>query len=588
MGGYGELKEYDMKKFGKYLTVFVIIITGALSALGAGVVSANAAGADDIPLVYVENPNNVKYFNGVDGVNLRIECSLATEELSYVFETDYKDPYKGTLVLSEDSEKKIKRAMYNIKENGIMQVTAKVKLADGSYEEVQSEEYVIDNVDYMAPQLKQSEESYYYQNNILHYTLFVYDNISAQKMTAASGLGGIMVCFIKPEFDYEIEDINNIVLTEAIEAGHVGIVYEKSYGNTLRVYQYEKFEFKAEEDGLYFVYAFDNIGNATVHFLFPLAINPEFTLDGLNLTSIIETARNQADTGAGKYKQSILDALYDNADALLLAFQKNESDDVKRQALNALRAAQREYNNAEARIAEPVVINGEFLPGTISIRELNAATANLLKGETATPNFIIADYGSNLPANVISAAGLQNANKVIKITYTLKKGESLLTPLRPLVISMTIPTTYKEAVVVSGSDTLGFRVENSEKGGAFLQFESSYSNREFYIVIYDEVNKANLLWLYITLGVIGGLLIIAVILYFAVFRKRLTAKKATQKSNDATCVEEETQDAEDKKGVEDKAADTALSKAEGDVKNINSNEKGKCRSDSANRSKKRK
>lgn len=548
-----------MKKSLVTLSFTLLIIFVAV--FGVSGVSAYADSETDF-LYFEKDAGQVTYPTETTGVSYTVYCSEYATKLAYSFSNDLSETNSGEIALSVNPKNaKQQIGKFTAHANGEYTFTASITNGGKSYTVSTADDesgLVLTEIDPQYPKLVDYSSlwgsSAYFKNlwtedGIWNYTFTAYDNVPTQDFVSTySGIGRILVFCL--DITEEVPDNLQELLEsgEPIESG-ITIILDKDYTKAGKVYE-QDFSFALNEKGFYFFMLQDRAGNTSpVEFLFVNYPDPKYYLTFDNqtvdvnplITSVLETVESGAET----YTDSLLKEAETAALLLQNSFLTVADEDVteaitaeRKKLYNALYAANKKLINAKVNF-EVSIVNAELLDGTIDIGNFNSYYfPDLKKGETVKLEIIVAEIArkSQYPDSVIAQSSVEEPNTLYKLSYRITLNGETVAPSSALTVKITWKGSVAAADVVgvASDGTINKEYSSNSDGSGWTVFYTDAAEKTFYVVVNDPNAASKLLWLWILLGVIGGMLIAAVPIYIFVLRPKLIAsgKIKPKKSGD--------------------------------------------------------
>ncbi len=500
------------------------------------------------PIIFSDNI----YPNAERGLPYHISCHPDTVELTFVFD-DWIDEKSGTINLYKnpvsgrmenalfDEEGEVTEGEYFvIRENGEFVFTAKIVTEDDeSY--ISTELIVSDVIDYKPPKLDMAKENLLLTGSRpIGYEFMASDIYSSlPKPTRYSGLDTIIVFYDKDNQLPSEWDVPDQLTPEDLENSDQLTVIKSEKGiSKPNAPVYERyFTFNFQGDGGYWVYLRDRAGNSYAERIWEQDSGLEYivNIDGtnINVAPAFDIIYDQIVDGQGKYTQEILDNLEQARYDLIYAFQTNASEQEVKSRYNTLRAAQTAYT--EAKVSYTLnVVNASMYPFDITVTNLGQSTVSALLGDSVNVAVTVTESTSgDWFTAAVNASDIARANKVYNLSYSLTKNNQPIALTAPLKFHIAIPLRYEKIVVLSPNITGGYIKEKAQIGEEWIEFTTSYTTQDYVLVAYDNTElagKPNLLWLYITLGVLGGAAATAGV--FIVLKRRTSLPKSQEQESD--------------------------------------------------------
>ncbi|MBO5775809.1 MAG: hypothetical protein J6R35_00380 [Clostridia bacterium] len=373
---------------------------------------------------------------------------------------------------------------------------------------------------------------------------------SGRLASARSGLAEILILRTQ-------EALSSETNREDVEGSGIDIVAQwkplSPYTATIR----NVVDFEVDEDGYYYYFIVDRVGNLYIGMFF----GGKFQREGQNetddrfyikdlsngITYSIKSVMTNIGVELDQYSDKVNGNIYNNAmagySALLLKFYSGASTtDIDAISAEWYRFYNNEYTafrNAYSIGATYTVnvTNKDLLDGDLTCRNLNKDTIKTLAGDAVVADFIVARYDlQELDSGIATAAGI-NLGYAYKLTYKLTiEGRVSATPVTNLDYYLTAINDGKIVVVVKTAD--GYSTPQQIRGLNYVEFYTQLNQAEFYVVYEASENSTNLLPLWITLGVVGGVAVIGVSVYFILLKLNKLPKALMPKKKGAKAVAE--------------------------------------------------
>ena len=167
---------------------------------------------------------------------------------------------------------------------------------------------------------------------------------------------------------------------------------------------------------------------------------------------------------------------------------------------------------------------------------LNKDTVKALGGEEVKANFIVARYESNdLSQDLLNLYAVEGRVKAYKINYTLTvNGIQSTIPSEALAFELMGFREGEGNFKIYLKTISGEYVECEQLSGAnWLRYTTTLNGGEYYLLYTETTNSTDLLPLWITLGVVGGVLVVGGIVLLILWKKGLLKKNAKCKKQNA-------------------------------------------------------
>ncbi len=307
-------------------------------------------------------------------------------------------------------------------------------------------------------------------------------------------------------------------------------------------------DFEIEDDGYYYYYALDRVGNMSVGALFAdkvvIEVDERFIVDKNVSGHIMKVNVEQImiDCGAEieNNKDKVNTALYEKTSAaygnLMLAFMSSDPD-ISDRYWSFIDNEMKEFREGCEYGADYVVeiINEDLLFGELSVLNFNSDTAKALGGDIVKIQITVARFDGDFDSgSAVAASGMEDARYVYRLSYKLTVNDVLsAVPSSAIIINLTLSDRVEEIALVTGANGK-YDKEKFVDGASWVRFETSYNNADYFFVTAEtdpEGDGNELMPLWITLGVLGGAAVIAgavIGILYAV--GKLPSKKKTDKS----------------------------------------------------------
>ena len=323
-------------------------------------------------------------------------------------------------------------------------------------------------------------------------------------------------------------------------------------------------DFTISKDGYYYYFVVDRVGNLNISLLLGDKFEREdysqtddrffvYSKTG-DITFSVKDKMISIGEEIEQYADQVNEAIYNNVanaySALLLRFYSGASETdllgVSEEWFSFNKNEYLAFCNAYGAGAtfDINVTNKDLLPGELTCRNLNKNTVNALAGDKVVADFIVARYNLNeIDPQIGQAAGI-TIGSALKLSYKLTvEGVVSQVPKSNLGFYLETGADMSNVVVVVKKDEGYVRLQQI-RGLNFIEFYTMLNQADFYVVYEVEEETDNLLPLWITLGVVGGVAVIGVAVYFILLKlnklpKWLMFKKKTVKAEIATEVNEE-------------------------------------------------
>ncbi|MBR3685149.1 MAG: hypothetical protein IKL86_02625 [Clostridia bacterium] len=342
--------------------------------------------------------------------------------------------------------------------------------------------------------------------------------------TARCGLEEIMIL----RTDMALTDLTEENLTDE----SVEVVKKWGLLSPLSAILEQTIKFNVEKDGYYYYFVVDRVGNLNIGTLFDNKFERENYDDTddrfmicMDVTTypqsgVYSVKSNMVAIGQelDKNKENTNSTVYNRAmesySALLLRFYTGDALTDKIGVTNDwfsffygdYTAFKNAYSIGATYSVD--ITNGDLLGGTLSAVNLNKNTLPSLGGGDVKAEFIVAKYAkSDLPDALKDA--LNGNGYAYKLNYKLTvNGQQVSIPKTDLVYEViNLQGDIKNAdIYIKIGDT--YTLATAQKGANWVRFGTSLNSAEYYLVITESEQNSDLTWLWITLGVVGGVALI--------------------------------------------------------------------------------
>ncbi len=337
---------------------------------------------------------------------------------------------------------------------------------------------------------------------------------------------------------------------EAIENGGAETVCAWELLSPLQALLTQSVTFNLQKDGYYYYFVVDRVGNLQIGTVFEGKFQREdhagtddrFMIEAGQATFSIKNYMVEIGQELNDYKDETNSDVYNKAlesySALLLRCYTGDAltdpVDVGKDWFSFFNGPYTTFKNAYSIGATYRVelVNGDLLDGTLEALNLNKNTLPSLGGDEVVAQFIVAKYElSALPEELLTASGLSGEGYALKLSYTLTVSgvQSRVPDTKIQYEFMSLPEELEDFAVVIKTDS-GYTVQTLTKGENWLRFESGLNGAEYYLVCVYSEEETDLTWLWITLGVVGGIIVaggIAVLVLFKLGKLKFPTKKPT-------------------------------------------------------------
>lgn len=302
------------------------------------------------------------------------------------------------------------------------------------------------------------------------------------------------------------------------------IVKEYSINNVVQLSYV--LEFDIADDGYYYYYALDRVGNMSVGALFAdkvvIEVDERFTVDVTvgGVTTKLNVQEYMTSYGAEieNNKDKVNTALYEKASSaygnLMLAFMASDPD-VGELYFSFVDNELKEFTDGYKYGADYVVeiINEDLLFGELTVLNFDSESVKALGGDVVKIQITVArferDYDSGRAA---AASGIEDAKYVYRLSYRLTVNDVLsAVPSSAVIIDVSLADRVKDIALVTGSNG-EYDTGKFVYGASWVRFETSYNSADYFFVTAEtdpEGDGNGLMPLWITLGVLGGLAVTA-------------------------------------------------------------------------------
>ena len=415
---------------------------------------------------------------------------------------------------------------------------------------------LVRNIDSSAPGMTSRTITPSYDNSgkpIFNYTAIFEDPSDLGAISSArSGLSAIQIY----RTEVALED-----LTEENLEGVSELITEWPLGNVIeKLYPDKPISFSLTKGGYYYYFVIDRVGNLAIRQLFEGKYDPEnqshtdtrfyVTMTGnggsgydVSVKDVMARIGRELD----EYKDSVNSDVYSETNRaygdLLFRFYTGESTTNRTKISNDYYAfyngKYQSFMNAFSVGAtyKIEVINGDLM-GATQFRglNLNKDTVKALGGEEVKANFIVARYESNdLSQDLLDLYAVEGRVKAYKINYTLTvNGIQSTIPSEALAFELMGFREGEGNFKIYLKTISGEYVECEQLSGTnWLRYTTTLNGGEYYLLYTESTNSTDLLPLWITLGVVGGVLVVGGIVLLILWKKGLLKKNAKCKVQDA-------------------------------------------------------
>ncbi len=363
--------------------------------------------------------------------------------------------------------------------------------------------------------------------------------------SARSGLGEILIIRTDVALgDMTEENLNNAVVENICS-------WEPLSPNQIVLSQ--KVTFNIEKEGYYYYFVVDRVGNLQINEMLGGKFSREdyaetdsrfdVTDPSAGSSGVTYSVKNYMITigeELGEYKDEVTNEVYDKAveaySTLLLRFYSGESQTNRESISNAYfsfyrneyTAFKNAYSVGASYITETV--NGELLKASLKCLNLNLETVKSLGGDEVKASFLVARYeDSDLDSALLNLYNRKGNVKAYKLSYSLTvNGVQATVPKSPLVFEFFGISKEMSDFVIYQNTPNGYVECEQLKGENWLRFTSTASGADYYLLYVESTPQSNLLPLWITLGVVGGLLLIGGIVLLVLWKKGIIAKRGAK------------------------------------------------------------
>ncbi len=582
--------------------IFLVLLCLSFSFDGGVVARADnsdigqSGGAIEIADV-TEGKVSATFSNRETGVKLKITLPLASTDVYFAYEVDSSEQVwaiKGNANIDDDIpfikhegavEKfevpsttlmdKVESAWTDITEvyekrvfyidlhfNGTLFV--KCKMAGES--EMLEATSMVKDIDNLAPSIQKGIVTHGKTNAqgkfVFEMTSTFIDGASTGMLSSArSGLSEILII----RTDDALENMSE----ESLEGEGIERICAWELLSPLQALLTQKVTFTIDKDGYYYYFVVDRVGNLNIGML----LGGKFERENYSQTDdrflvhdssagssgvtfsvkdYMTTIGQELDNYNGKVNSKVYTDALESYSALLLRFYSGASDSdlegVSKEWFSFYKNEYTAFKNAYSIGAtyEVSLVNGDLLNCSISALNLNKDVLPSLGGDAVVAEFIVAKYTlSELPSgvNVGYAKGY-----AYKLSYKLSvSGVVSSIPKTPITYEiMSIPTDISEFTIVQKVGDKYVECVGT-KGENWLRFSTDLNGAEFYLIC-SESEESNLLPLWISLGAVGGVIVILGIVYLVLLKLgklpeklRIKAKKESKVVEETPVVEESKQ-----------------------------------------------
>ncbi len=420
--------------------------------------------------------------------------------------------------------------------------------------------HIVKEIDYVAPVMRKGVPAHGLKNENGQYVITCTATFEDVALTtqyglysASSGLQAISIlrADVKLEGDMGAEAVKGL---ELVDGGYWEIINEEQMVKTMSL------TFNLDKDGYYYYLVIDRLGNVNVSMMLGDKFERKNFTDtddrfmvynsvgGLNVSvkSVMSQIGTELAENEGKVDETIYNDTMSAYSTLLLKFYsrgdiKTESvekrDEISSEYWTFYNNQYQVFSNALSLGAtyEIETLNGELLNGSITAINLGKESFPALSGAKVVASFNVVRYdGKDISEDLKELADLGSDVRAIKISYKLtENGVQSKIP--------TVPIDY-EIVNLKGMSKfkLFLKTESGYVDAAKIvgdnnvRFSASYNGAEYYLVYVEESTDETLLPLWITLGVVGGVVIIGGVVVAVLIKTGKIKIKKREKINEDT------------------------------------------------------
>ena len=575
------------------LIVLVLVLSvsvgGNLVAYADNSDIGQSGGAIEIADV-TENKVSATFSNKEQGVKLKITLPLASTDVYFAYEVDSSEqvwaingsanidkdiPYikhegavekfevpsttlmdKVVSSWTEITEIYEKRVFFiELHYNG----TLYVKCRMSGEEEMLSATSIIKDIDNLAPSIQKGNVTHGKTNSE---GKFVFEMTSTFVDTGSTGMLSSARCGLKEILIIRTDNALDEMNEESLAGEGVERICAWELLSPLQALLTQKVTFTIDKDGYYYYFVVDRVGNLNIGMLLGGKFEREnysqtddrflvhdssagTTGATFSVKDYMTVIGQELDNYAGKVNSKVYTDALESYSALLLRFYSGASDSdlegVSKEWFSFFKNEYTAFRNAYSVGAtyDISLVNGDLLNCKIGALNLNKDVLPSLGGDQVVAEFIVAKYGLNeLPGGV--NVGYQKGY-AYKLSYKLSvSGVVSSVPKTPITYEiLSIPSEVKEFTMVK---KVGDKYVEcvSSKGANWLRFSTDLNGEEFYL-IYSVEEGGNLLPLWISLGVVGGVIVVLAVVYVVLLKCGKLPEKLRFKSKKAK-VEEKSEE----------------------------------------------
>ncbi|MBR6751166.1 MAG: hypothetical protein IKM01_02835 [Clostridia bacterium] len=561
----------------------VLVVCAPLSSFSALADNSNI-GEGAGTLIVKQSDSDTRFFGVIDGMSFTIEAPATTEKIYVAFEDDVGDwqianqgevgivPYieidafNATEAGKYNSVKKYKEngkwyAKVKVHSNGYLHVKAEVRDADSKIEEIED---IIDvtAIDWRAPKLNLEKTEYYADSSDgvykMQYKMRFEDPYKGTRYTSAcSGLLSLLIFSSSSDLSPKVDEGgskpseggDNVDKDDITNSADYNEIVNKNFSeNQMPVVDFDA-EFTAEKNGYYYFLVVDKSGNAAFGSLFKYTKErlPEYNITTningydatINVKETLDAIQKELDDNKGKINEDIYEDLESSYSIFMECFTSSWIDASRKKDVNKLYYEMIEYrkvfyNALKGPSVRVDVINAELFPGKITVSNLDGSIVNgALYGDEILVTIIVSRWdASDYPEGAKLDMNVGEANYVYKLTYTLTLEGEVVTPTKPLNFAIEKNANCNVLGISASSSSTKYQEVQYTYGNVWLRFSTSYASRDFHLYASYDGPKKDLTWLWITLGVVGGVAIAVGITLIILNKKGIIKigrpKKATE------------------------------------------------------------
>ena len=326
----------------------------------------------------------------------------------------------------------------------------------------------------------------------------------------------------------------------------------------------QKVTFTIDKEGYYYYFVVDRVGNLQINEMLGGKFSREDYSDTDSRFYVTDSSAGSSGVSysvknymitigeeLSEYEDTVNGEVYTKAlsaySTLLLRFYSGESqtnrEGISKAWFSFFRNEYTAFKNAYSVGANysTNIINGDLLPASIKCLNLSSETIKCLGGDEVKASFIIARYeGSEIDQELLNLYGNTKNVKAYKMSYSLTvNGVASTVPKSELIYEIFgLPESVNNFKVYLKTSN-GYVECNQVKGENWLRFTSKDLNSGDYYLIYEDTSKTtNLLPLWISLGVVGGLAVVGGVVVLVLWKKGNLVDRTKPLSQEVTEKEE--------------------------------------------------